>query len=57
MRRYLHDFDHQPKLTLSLKTRVEKDQFNDWRGRECSKFVPVLVGNGTKIASTGDVFD
>ena len=26
-------------------------------GRGCNKFVPVLGGNGTKIAPTGDVFD
>ena len=24
-------------------------------GGGCNKFVPVLVGNGTKIASTGDI--
>ena len=35
----------------------KEDQFNDWGGRGCNKFVPVLVGNGTKIASTGDIFD
>ena len=26
-------------------------------GRGCNIFVPVLGGNGTKIASTGDIFD
>ena len=26
-------------------------------GRGCNKFVPVLGGNGTKIAPTGDIFD
>ena len=26
-------------------------------GRGCNKFVPVLVGNGTKIDPTGDIFD
>ena len=30
-----------------------KDPFNDWGGRGCNKFVPVLGGNGTKIAPTG----
>ena len=25
------------------------------RGRGCNKFVPVLKGNGTKIAPTGDI--
>ena len=33
------------------------DPFNDWGGgRGCNNFVPVLGGNGTKIASTGDIF-
>ena len=27
------------------------------RGRGCNKFVPVLRGDGTKIAPTGDIFD
>ena len=26
-------------------------------GRGCNKFVPVLGGNGTKIAPTEDIFD
>ena len=26
-------------------------------GRGCNNFVPVLRGNGTKIAPTGDIFD
>ena len=26
-------------------------------GGGCNNFVPVLRGNGTKIASTGDIFD
>ena len=34
------------------------DQFNDWEGGlGCSIFVPVLGGNGTKIAPIGDIFD
>ena len=34
------------------------DKFNDWGGRGCNIFVPVLGGgNGTKIAPTGDIFD
>ena len=32
-------------------------QFNDWERRGCNKFDPVLGGNGTKIAPTGDIFD
>ena len=31
--------------------------FNDWGGRGCRKFVPVLKGDGTKIAPSGDIFD
>ena len=39
-------------------TSVIEDPFNDWgRGRGCNKFVPVLGGNGTKIAPTRDIFD
>ena len=26
-------------------------------GRECNIFVPILGGNGTKVAPTGDIFD
>ena len=34
------------------------DQFNDWGGgRGYNIFVPVLGGNGTKVALTGDIFD
>ena len=39
------------------RTRFAKDAFNDWGGRECNNFVPVLGGNGTKIAPTGDIFE
>ena len=36
----------------------DHDPFNDWGGgRGCNNFVPVLRGNGTKIASTGNIFD
>ena len=34
-----------------------EDEFNDWEGRGCNIFVPVLGGNGTKIAPTGNTFD
>ena len=33
------------------------EPFNDWGGRECRKFVPVLRGGGIKIAPPGDIFD
>ena len=32
------------------------ESFNDWGGRGCRKFVPVLKGDGTKIAPPGDIF-
>ena len=30
--------------------------FNDWGGRGCHNFVPVLEGDGTEIAPAGDLF-
>ena len=33
------------------------EPFNDWGGRGCHNLVPVLEGDGMKIASPGDVFD
>ena len=33
------------------------ESFNDWGGRGCQKYVPVLGGDGTKIATPGDIFD
>ena len=42
---------------LECKYSNTVDPFNDWGGRGCNEFVPVLGGNGTKIASTGDIFD
>ena len=33
------------------------ESFNDWGDRGCRTFVPVLKGDGTKIASPGDIFD
>ena len=32
------------------------ESFNDWGGRGCRKFIPVL-GDGTKIAPPGDIID
>ena len=34
-----------------------QDKFNAWGRRRCNIFVPVLGGNGTKIAPAGDIFD
>ena len=36
---------------------MNEDPFNDWKGWGCNDFVPVLGGNGTKIAATGDILD
>ena len=40
-----------------LSVFSNKDKFNDWEGRGCNIFFPVLRGNGTKIAPTGNRFD
>ena len=50
---------------MSVNESIRKDgyglataeSFNDWRGRGCSKVVPVLGRDGTKIAPPGDLFD
>ena len=34
-----------------------EDKFDDWGGKGYNIFVPVLGGNGTKIAPTADIFD
>ena len=39
------------------KHRSHFEAFNDWEGGGCRKFVPVLGGDGTKIASPGNIFD
>ena len=39
-----------------LKRRSVSDPFNDRGGRGCNIFVPVLRGNGTKVAPTGEIF-
>ena len=30
---------------------------SDWEGRGCRNFFPVLVGDGTKLAPIGDIFN
>ena len=98
IRRYLRELYDQPKVALSLKTRIVKAEVietllygcSTWTLRQeyyakfrtvhprvllriigaqrkrqvqrlggggCNIIVPVLGGNGTKIASTGDTFD
>ena len=45
-------------LLIVARNRRVNDQFDDWgAGRGCNIFVPVLGGNGTKIAPTEDIFD
>ena len=48
---------HMCFVSIMDMGKESDDQFNDWGGRGCNIFVPVLVGNGTKIAPTGDIFD
>ena len=40
-----------------LDILLPQESFNDWGGRGCRKFVPVLGENGTKIAPLGDIFE
>ena len=44
-------------MTRSVIYLAQITPFNGWGGRGCNKFVPVLGGNGTKTAPTGDIFD
>ena len=40
------------------QSRGGEESFNDWGGgRGCHNFVPVLGGDGTKIAPPGGIFD
>ena len=41
---------------VNPETRLPLDSFNDWGGG-CKKFGPVLGGDDTEIAPTGDIFD
>ena len=41
----------------SIDRTGSSDKFNDWGGGGGIIFVPVLGGNNTKIAPTGDIFD
>ena len=45
------------RTMVTTKKEMDKDPFNDWGGRGCNKFVPVLGGDGTEIAPTGDIID
>ena len=46
-----------PLCEITCVILTFKDPFNDWGGRGCNIFVPVLGGNGSKTAPTGDRFD
>ena len=37
--------------------RPDDEWFNDWGGGECRRFVPIWIGDGTKMAPPGDIFD
>ena len=41
----------------TITSDVAPEPFNDGGGQGCRKFVPVLGGYGTKIASFGDIFN
>ena len=45
------------KKRLLSSYQVRKTRSTIEGGEECNNFVPVLRGNGTKIAPTGDIFD
>ena len=42
-------------LTSKAQTPTSVGPVQQFRGRGCNKLVPVLRGNGTKIAPTGDI--
>ena len=45
-------------FAIFFRDHSRYEPFNDWGGgRGCNNFVPVLGGNGTKIAPTGGIFD
>ena len=53
---YTEKFSPTP-ATASIRMFLAMVQFNDWGGRGCNILVPVLGGNGTKIAPTGGISD
>ena len=55
--RFLFRVKELPNQGDLLTTSQRGDKFNDWGGRGCNIFVPVLRGSGTKIGPTGDRFD
>ena len=46
------------RVEKSRITLSSKESFNNWGGgRGCHRFVPILVGGGTKTAPPRDLFD
>ena len=43
-------------MAFTAESPPAQESFNDWGG-DVTKFVPVLGGDGTKIAPLGDLFD
>ena len=48
---------HITRIGLGRAEGGQKRLVQRLGGRGCNKFVPVLGGDGTKIAPTGDIFD
>ena len=46
-----------PQYIMGYSVVHKNEPFNDWGGRGCHRFVPVLGGDGTKIAPRGNLFD
>ena len=47
---YMYIFKNYSSTSLLARSMIGE-------GRGCNDFVPVLRGNGTKVAPTGDIFD
>ena len=44
-------------VSINTKVKPEESRSTIGEGRGCNKFVPVLGGDGAKIAPPGDLFD
>ena len=55
---YVSAYTHERRpYSDTLYPTSFNESFNDWEGKGCNQFVPVLGGDGTKIAPTGELFD
>ena len=56
---YEHEYYKMMRMREArIRTFMQlEESFNDWGGRGCRKFVPVLGGDGAKTAPPGDIFD